>query len=287
MKDIMDSAISSVDDGRVLNASVFGGFPLADIPHVSLSALATEFADGNEGKSIVEGLCDMAWHRRADFVFTPEPLADSVARAKSETDFPVVIADHGDNCGAGGSADDMTVLEEMLMQGLQGIIAGPIWDPQAVEELVAQGRGARVTVSVGGRTHVDSIGQIGRGLELNGTVECITDGKFTITAPMQTGLDVHLGRTVVLKTDSVELVICEERWEPYDTGCFTHAGLDPLTARFILLKSRQHFRAGFEPLAKNIILAAGPGVCSSDYDQFNFQHLSRPIYPIDQDMILE
>ena len=281
MKDIMDSAIASVDDGKVLNASVFGGFPLADIPHVSLSALAVEYAEGNHGMSVVEGLCDMAWKRRADFVYKPEPLSESVARAKKEAAFPVVIADHGDNCGAGGSADDLTVLGEMLDQGLHGILAGPIWDPQAVEALVSQGQGAQVRVTVGGRTNVESIGQVGRSLELSGIVAAVTDGRFTITAPMQTGLMVHLGRTVVLKTEQLELVICEQRWEPYDTGCFTHAGLDPWRARYILLKSRQHFRAGFEPLAKNIILAAGPGVCSSDYAQFSFRNLARPIYPID------
>ena len=100
---------------------------------------------------------------------------------------------------------------------------------------------------------------------------------------MQTGLLVNLGRTAVLKTDVLELVVCEERWEPYDTGCFTHAGIDPLEKQYILIKSRQHFRASYEPIAAHIVLAAGPGVCSSDYGQFSFKNLARPIYPIDMD----
>src|SRR5690606_32658156 len=37
MKDIMDRAMAAEASGEVLNASVFGGFPLADIPHVGLS----------------------------------------------------------------------------------------------------------------------------------------------------------------------------------------------------------------------------------------------------------
>ena len=51
----------------------------------------------------------------------------------------------------------------------------------------------------------------------------------------------------------------------------------------MLIKSRQHFRAGFEPIAREIVLVAGPGVCSSDYDLFPFHKLRRPIYPLDAD----
>ena len=204
-----------------------------------------------------------------------------MARAKSETAFPVVIADHGDNCGAGGSADDLTVLGEMLAQGLDGILAGPIWDPEAVADMVKAGEGASGIFSVGGKTDVEAINQVGCSLELAGTVAKVTDGRFTISAPMQTGLDVCLGRTAILELGQGHVVVCEQRWEPYDLGCFIHAGLDPRAAKYIMVKSRQHFRAGFEPIAKSIILAAGPGVCSSDYSQFTFEHLKRPIYPLD------
>jgi len=76
MKDVMDLAIAAEAEGRVLSASVFGGFPYADIPHVSLSAVLV--ADGKGGRgSPADGLLDellsLAWQRRADFVFQPEP----------------------------------------------------------------------------------------------------------------------------------------------------------------------------------------------------------------------
>jgi microcystin degradation protein MlrC len=114
-------------------------------------------------------------------------------------------------------------------------------------------------------------------------VIAISDGRFTITCPMQTGLTVNLGRSVLLDIGAAQILICEERWEPYDSGCFTHIGADPLAKKYILIKSRQHFRAGFESLARHILLAAGPGVCSSDTSQFVFNRLKRPIYPIDPD----
>jgi microcystin degradation protein MlrC len=283
MKDIMDRAIKAVDDSDVLNASVFGGFPLADIPHVSLSALTVEFEDSNNGPKLVSELCNLAWDRREDFVYNPETYEESVLRAKSLNDYPVVIADHGDNCASGGSADDLSVLAEMIDQGLDEIIAGPICDPETVQLMIEAGVGSEVSLSAAGKTDVEIIGQFGKSLEITGTISKITDGKFIITGPMQTGLEVNLGPTAVIKNDQVALVLCGERWEPYDLGCFTHADLDPLKSKYILIKSRQHFRAGFEDLASHIILAAGPGVCSSDYSQFNFKNLIRPIFPLDRD----
>ncbi|MFA9419842.1 MAG: M81 family metallopeptidase [Gammaproteobacteria bacterium] len=283
MKDIMDRAIEAADSDELLNVSVLGGFPLADIPHVSLSVVAVESMQHDLGEALVNELCEMAWDRRQDFIFEPEPLSQSIKYAAELKDYPVVIADHGDNCGAGGSADDLTVLEEMLNQGLTGIIAGPIWDPQAVEKMIDAGEGSVVSLDIGGKTSIPAINQIGRSLHCEGSVEKITDGRFTIEGPMQTGLKVSLGRSVLLDIGAAQILVCEERWEPYDTGCFTQAGIDPRSKKYILVKSRQHFRAGFEPIAKHIVLAAGPGVCSSDYSQFQFKHLPQPIYPLDLD----
>jgi len=283
MKDIMDRAIEAADSDELLNVSVLGGFPLADIPHVSLSVVALESMQHNSGEALVNDLCDMAWGRRQDFIFETEALSQSIKHAARLKEYPVVIADHGDNCGAGGSADDLTVLEEMLVQGLSDIIAGPIWDPQAVAKMIDAGEGSEVNLDVGGKTSVKAINQVGHSLTCKGVVRKITDGRFTIEGPMQTGLKVSLGRSVVLDIGAVQILVCEERWEPYDTGCFTHAGIDPLSKKYILVKSRQHFRAGFEPIAKHIVLAAGPGVCSSNYSQFQFKHIPRPIYPLDLD----
>jgi microcystin degradation protein MlrC len=74
--------------------------------------------------------------------------------------------------------------------------------------------------------------------------------------------------------------------EPYDLGVFRHAGIEPTAKRYLLIKSREHFRAGFEPIAKHIVLVAGPGVTGSDYGLFPFKKIPRPIYPIDSDMQL-
>ena len=281
MKDVMDLAIAAESEGRVLNASLFGGFPYADIPHVGLSAVLVADGKGGPADGLLDELLDLAWRRRAEFVFHPEPLETSITHAKTLEGGPIIIADHGDNSGAGGPSDDMSVIAEMLDQGLSDIVAGPIWDPEAVAILHEAGLGAEVTLEVGGKTATPSMGLTGRGLKLSGKVASLTDGRFTITGPMMTGFAVDLGRTAVLDTGRLELVVSEHRCEPYDLGYISHTGIDPTKKTYVVVKSRQHFRAGFEPIARHIVLAAGPGVCSSDHEKFPFTRLTRPIYPFD------
>ncbi|MBF6987081.1 M81 family metallopeptidase [Cupriavidus sp. IK-TO18] len=288
MKDIMDRAIAAERDGEVLNVSIFGGFPLADIPHVGLTVVVVaDAAHAEAGTQLLDELSAAAWERRADFVFPLEPMETSIARAREAKAGPVILVDHGDNCGAGGPTDEMTVLGEVLRQGLKDVVAGPFWDPGAVALMIEAGVGTTVTVDVGGKTDMPALGLKGKPLRLTGQVRAITDGAYQVTGPMFTGMRLSLGRTAVLDVDGTLVVVCEKPQEPFDTGVFTHAGIDLSRRKYVLIKSRQHFRAGFEPIAKDIVLVAGPGVCNSDYSQFPFRNLSRPIYPLDEHAALQ
>ena len=287
MKDIMDRAMQAERDGEVLNASVFGGFPLSDIPCAGLSVVVVAERERLDvGEKLLDELCALAWSRRADFVFPATPVAESIAHAKTLEQGPVILVDHGDNCGAGGTTDIMAVLREVLAQGLEDVVAGPFCDPATVALLFEHGVGAEVTVDVGGKTDMPALNLIGQPLRLTGLVERLTDGNYTVTGPMYTGMRLSLGRTAVLRVGTVRVFISERPQEPYDTGVFTHAGVDPAQSKYVLLKSRQHFRAGFEPFARHIVLVSGPGVCSSDYSLFPFKHLPRPMYPLDADASL-
>ena len=283
MKDIMDKAMAAEAEGRVLNASVFGGFPLADIAHVGLSVvLVVDRNKREDGVRLLDELSELAWSRREDFIFPLEPMHESIAKAKQLTEGPIVLVDHGDNCGAGGPTDVMDVLEEVMRQGLTDVVAGPFWDPEAVDIMIRAGEGAELTVDIGGKTDMPELQMRGRPLSVTGKVAKITDGTYTITGPMFTGMKLSLGRTVVFESAGIQIFVSERPQEPYDTGLFTHAGVDPAKKKYVLIKSRQHFRAGFGPLAKHIVLVAGPGVCSSDYSLLPFKNLTRPIYPLDE-----
>jgi microcystin degradation protein MlrC len=287
MKDIMDRAIATEAAGEVLNASVFGGFPQADIPHLGLSAVVVvdmAKADGERtGTALRDALLDQAWERRDDFRYRGEPLADSIARARQMTEGPIILVDHGDNTASGGTQDVMSVLEEVVRQQLDDVVAGPFCDPQAVAQMIEAGIGANVNLEVGGRIDMPALNLKGKPMRLEGKVRAITDGEFIVTGPMATGARIRMGRTAVLDTGRVQVVVSEGRSEPFDLGVFTHCGIDPRRKRYVLIKSRQHFRAGFEPIAREIIECQGLGVTASDIALFDYKRRPRPFHPFELD----
>ena len=98
---------------------------------------------------------------------------------------------------------------------------------------------------------------------------------------MATGTTARMGRTAVLDTGKMQIVVSERRAEPYDLGVFTHCGIDPRRKRYIMLKSRIHYRAGFKPIAAHIVECAGAGVTNADLSVYRYEKLRRPIWPLD------
>ena len=282
MKYVMQIAKNGETEGVALAATVFGGFPLADVPFAALSSVVVFDDKRVEAERLCEQILEAAWERRAEFVYHPEPLAESIAKAKKLKDYPILLIDHGDNCGAGGTQDDMTVVREIIKQELEDVAVGAIWDPHAVEEMIRAGVGSRVMVQLGGKTDSPAINHRGQPIDISGKVQAITDGRFKITGPMYTGVQVNLGRTVVLETDRIQFVVTERRHEPFDLGIFRSVGIDPTQKKYLMLKSRLHYRAGFAPISRHIVECEGLGVASSDYSLFPFRKLKRPIYPLDK-----
>jgi len=281
MKDVMDMAIAAEAGGAVLNASVFGGFPHADIPHLSCSAVIVCDRRTDEGRALLDRLMAMAWERREAFLYKGAPLATQIAHARTLGDGPILLVDHGDNTASGGTQDVMSVIEEAARQGLDDVVAGPICDPASVGRILAAGTAAGVTLDLGGKVDMPQIKLEGKPLTVTGKVTRITDGEFVVTGPMATGTRVRMGRTAVLDTGPIQIVIAEGRSEPFDLGVFTHCGIDPRRKRYVLIKSRQHFRAGFEPIARHIVLCDGEGVTSSDLRLFTYKNRRRPLYPFE------
>ncbi len=286
--DIVALAREAERDGRVLAATLLPAFAHADTPHTGCSAVVVGDARRG-GAAAAQAVCDamlkIAWERRREYVYEPAPLAESVARAKrlgaQNPAGPVLLIDHCDNCGSGGAQDVMTVVAEILRQGLDDVAIAPIRDPGAVARMVDAGVGANVTLALGGRTDMPSIGLRGRPLELSGRVAAITDGEIVFTGPMYTGVRSHLGRTAVLDTGRARIVVTERHHEPFDLVIFRHCGIEPTRARYLMLKSRIHYRAGFKPIASHVVECQGEGVTNADLAVYRYEKLQRPIFPLD------
>ncbi len=271
--------------GRALAASLFVGFPHADIEGAGLSTAVVTDNDPADARRMVQALLDFAWQAREQFVFRPEPLAESVSRAKqagaTKGELPVVLLDHYDNCASGGTMDTTEVLAEILRQGLEDVAFFGICDPEAVAACRKAGVGAEIELAIGGKLPMPALPQSSRPLTVKGRVKTISAGYFTTKTGLSPGLKVFMGPTVVLDTGAVEIVLVTRQIEPVSPDMFRILGIEPRDKRYLAIKSRVHWRAALGPLAREIVECAGVGVCTSDYSQLTFRNVRRPIYPLD------
>jgi len=285
MKSLIDLTKAAESSGEVLAATVFGGFPLADIHDAGLSSVIITDNDPTKAAEVRDRILDLGWQERSEFVYQAEPLADAVTRAQTmEAEVganPVVMLDHADNTGSGGTQDTMHVIDEVLRQGLSDVAVAAVWDPQAVTQMQAAGIGAEINIDLGGKMDMPSINEKGEPLTITGTVTTLTDGKWVVRGPMYTGVEVQMGATAVLDTGKVQIVITSRHHEPWDQGVFTSVGIDPKYKKYLVLKSRIHYRAGFAAIERETVTCDGVGVTTSDNDLLEFKNIRRPIYPLD------
>ncbi|HYF57920.1 MAG TPA: M81 family metallopeptidase [Burkholderiaceae bacterium] len=286
-RSLQAACVAHEREGRALACSVFVGFPHADIREAGLSAVVCTDGDAAGAESIRDALLEEAWRARERFVYRAEPLAASVARAKALGDAPaeragpVVLLDHCDNVASGGTMDTTAVLAEILRQDLRDAVFYAIHDPESVRAAIAAGVGAEVSLDVGGKSTMPSIGAPAAPLRVTGRVKRITDGVYVLRGPMGAGATTNNGPTVVLQVGGVELVLMTLYQEPFDLECFHSVGIDPMRRRFVAIKSRVHWRAGLGELAREIVECSGVGVTTSDYSLLKFEKVRRPVFPLD------
>jgi microcystin degradation protein MlrC len=284
-KELQHRCAAMRGDGA-LAASLFTGFPHADIANAGLSAVVVTDGDLKLAEDLRDELLDRAWVEREAFVYQIEPLQQSVARAKAMPPVepgkgPIVLLDHYDNCASGGTMDTTVVLAEILRQGLEDVAVFAIYDPEAVQQAIAAGVGAEVSLSIGGKIAMPAIPVESPPLIVTGTVKTISDGRYRNRGPMARGVQMDMGPSVVLDTGPVEIVLISRHVEPSDLNCLSSLGIDPMQKSYVMLKSRIHWRAGLGAMAKAVVDCAGVGVCTSDYGQLDFKKVRRPIYPLD------
>ncbi|MBL43096.1 MAG: microcystin degradation protein MlrC [Rhodospirillaceae bacterium] len=282
MSELIKIVLNSEKQNNVLASTIFGGFPMADIPDAGSSCVVVTDNDIKSAEKICNRISSKAWELRKDFIYTHKPLEETVRKAKNIDEGPVILLDHADNCGSGANQDVMVVIEEIIKQELDDVIVAAVWDPIAVKQMQEKGIGSHIELNLGGKTDMPSINLNGKPLKIKGKVKTLTDGKWVVNGPMYTGIKVNMGHTAVLDTGKVQIVIVSNHHEPWDIGVFTSVGIQPQFHKFILLKSRIHYRAGFDKIPKYTLTLDGEGVTTSDNNVLNFKNINRPIYPLDE-----
>lgn len=280
MLDLLAKADAFEKEPGINVVSVQAGFGPSDIPNVGPS-IAVSYEPGKEGRArdIARQLCQEIWDRKAEKTVGMASVEEAMARLKSrgEAAGPLVLADGTDNPGGGAYGDATRVLKALIDAEAQGAAVGTIFDPAAVQAAIKAGVGNTVTVDLGG--HHDP--EFGEPIRVTATVRMLSTGDFVNDGPMQQGVAYSMGPTAVLRIGGIDVITVSSRLQTIDRQVFLSQGIDPARCRVLVVKSVQHFRAAFAPIAGEIMVVDSGALCSPDVRRFKYTKLRRPVWPLD------
>ncbi|MCC7491877.1 MAG: M81 family metallopeptidase [Fimbriimonadaceae bacterium] len=262
----------------VLCASLAPGFPFADIPAAGATVVVVTDGDAALAEAQAAALAGELWRRRAEFEVELQPI-DAVIRYARRAEGLVILADGSDNPGGGAPCDGTVILEALIEADLPDAVVAVIADPETAQQAHDAGVGTVIHARLGGKT--DDLH--GPPLEVEAYVKHLGDGLFTYRAAMSAGVAGDLGLVAVLQIGRVSVIVTERRVQVWDPEVLRSVGIEPATCRLLALKSAVHFRAAFAPLAEQIFDADTPGVHRPDFGAYDYQHVRRPIWPLDRD----
>ena len=270
----------------LLAVSINAGFGDADIAEVGPTALVTYDArvPGAEarGRALAEAIMDGIWAARLDCANTYLSVAEAAAIAVGfdTARGPLVIADYADNPGSGAYGDATNLLAALLEAGLSNAVFAPVIDPEAAAVLCGHAVGDLVTLALGGKTD-PAFG--GGPLTVTGEVRCVSDGRLVGDGPILGGLAFSFGATAVLRVAGVDILVVTERGQMLDLQQLRAFGVEPCDTSVLALKSMQHFRAAFEPIAGRVIVCDSGALSTPDARRRTYRRVPRPIFPLDDD----
>ncbi|MBR0672814.1 M81 family metallopeptidase [Neoroseomonas soli] len=268
-------------DARIANVSVMGGFAYGDTPFNGMAVIVTA-TDRAAAEALADKVAHAAWDRRHRFVAHLTPLDEAVRRAK-ESPVPLAFADVADNPGGGGRGNTVWILEAFHKAGVQDALIGMMLDAPLAVEAHGLGVGARFTARFNRDMAADD--PFSKHFEVEAVVRAVSDGNVTGRRGIYAGTAMTLGRTVCLQIGGLSVVVVEGRAQCADPAFFEHLGLDIAKARAVVVKSRGHFRGGFDEFFRHeqIVEVDCPGLTSPILTRFDWKHMPRPVLPIDKE----
>ena len=276
--EVMRRAESLMEKPAILDTSAFSVQPWLDIEDVGCSVLVIADGEREAAEQAADQLAEAFWTRRHRFGVELVPTREAIDQALSSDRHPFILADSADAPSSGSPGDSTVVLEALLRAGPDKDCFLNIVDPQAVETAIQAGVGQEVRLQVGARFAPAFY----RPVDITAYVQLISDGDFVQKGPGFHGTILHRGRTVVLRIGHVHLVVMERAVRQWDPEFYRSLGQEPRDAQIVVVKSPAGFRAAYGPLAAEITIVDAPGVCSPDLGSLPFQHVRRPLYPLDE-----
>lgn len=285
MPHLLKKARAALEHAKGIDSiAVFAGFPWSDIHEAGPSIVVTGLVDRDQASDVINELKSDLWRMRAETSLklvaseqVAEIAAAFAARWKSG-DKPLVIADFTDNPGHGAPGDGVALARAMLATGTTRAAFACICDPAAVQACFEAGPGACIELSIGACKYPEIYGQ-----PLNVKVEVLScsAGKLVLDGPMRRGTPLSLGKSAVVAVGGLRLVLSTNNLQTQDLQYFKSQGIDPAHCAVLVVKSQQHFRAAFEPIAAEIVLADSGGFVSPDLSRLPYRNVRRPVWPLD------
>ncbi|WP_299817405.1 M81 family metallopeptidase [uncultured Jannaschia sp.] len=259
-------------EGRgVRAASLFLGFPAADIPDCGPSAVV--YADTQAAADAAADRIAASYAAAEDrFDGDAYEAGEAVARAMeiaAASGGPVILADTQDNPGAGGVSATTGLLRALIAARATKAAIGLIVDPDTARKAHAAGTGARARFRIGGHPAVPGDAPV----ETEAVVETLSDGKLRATGPYYGGTALDLGPSACLRIGGVRVVVTSRIAQMADREMFRFVGIAPEDQAILAVKSSTHFRADFAPVATRILVAVAPGPMPLDPAALPFTRL--------------
>jgi microcystin degradation protein MlrC len=271
---------------EILNVSVMGGFAYADAGDCGLSLVVTARRDRGAAAALAREIAELGWANRARFYPRLTPLAEAVEKARAagrQTSLPALaFADVADNPGGGGRGNTMFLLRGFVEAGVEGALVGVVYDPPLSAEAHRLGIGAHFEA----RFNREETTKFSEPWTVAATVVALSDGNCVGRRGIYAGMSLDLGPCAALRVGGVTVVVVSRRVQCADPVFFEMMGLDIGAARSVAVKSRGHFRGGFDEFfgPEQIIEVDLPGLTSPMLARFDWTRLPRPVIPLDDNV---
>ncbi|MCX7374040.1 MAG: M81 family metallopeptidase [Alphaproteobacteria bacterium] len=279
---IREAEATMAREADVLNVSVTGGFTFSDLPKCGMTFTVTAI-NAEAARAHAERIARMAWDQRHRHTRKLLSVPDAVALAR-DTAERVIFSDAGDNPGGGGRGNTAWLLEALHEARVPGVVLGLFVDPALAAEAHALGEGVEFEARFNREPS-----EFSRPFAARARVAMLSDGRGVGRRGTVAGRQFNLGPAarLTLLDSGMEVVVISLRRQCHEPRTLEMHGLDLHAARCIVVKSRGHFRAGFDEFAppERIFEVDTAGLTSPVLTNFAWKRLPRPVYPLDADAV--
>lgn len=265
----------------VLSVSLVHGFPWGDTPEVGTRVLVVSDNDQALAQRYADELGEWIWQQREALLAPFTGLDEAIDRVVAATPngHPFVLADMADNAGIGAASDSTFVLARLLERGAGGFAISPLWDIRSVELAFDAGIGAKIPMRIGGKLGPASGDPVDVPVTVMGLVRDATQPFGGSVAQLGDMAWLRIGEDPNDDAAAIDVVVNTHRMQAFNPACFSEVGLDPQRPRALVVKSTQHFYAGFEPVAREVLYVSTPGTGSMTFADLPHQRVTAPLWP--------